>query len=73
MENWQVITGSVVIMVAIVAIPQSRAILMSLLSKILTEDFIKKLIVISGDKLVQSTKNDLDDAFMSELKKKLDA
>tara|TARA_R110002051_G_scaffold125288_3_gene198689 strand:+ start:751 stop:972 length:222 start_codon:yes stop_codon:yes gene_type:complete len=71
MENWQVIGGSIALLMAIVIIPKSRGVLMSLLGSILTEDFIKKLLILSGDKLVNSTKNNLDDALMDELKKKL--
>lgn len=45
----------------------------SLIASLMTEKVIMRVMLILGDKLVKSTKNDLDDQVFAEMKKSIEA
>jgi len=69
--NWVAIVGTIILVIGGFYIPGLRKIWIIGFKTLLSEKVLTKLFLEIVDKIVKSTKNKLDDAWLEELKKKL--
>ena len=73
MSNWMVALGVLVVVVGSFYVPFLRNFIMIGFRSLLSEAVIKRMLLMLTEKAVKSTKNKLDDLWLAQLKKKLDA
>jgi hypothetical protein len=71
MSNWEIIGGSVLILVGGWYVPFLRSLYIAGFKAMLSEAVLKKVFLSVAEKLVKSSKNKLDDVWFAQMKKNL--
>jgi len=70
-DSWKTIVGMLVVVFGAFWIPGLRTLAILALKTLVSEAVLKKIFIALAEKLVASTKTNIDDIWLAELKKKL--